>query len=474
MVVGSLTVETDVVVIGSGPGGYVAALRAAQLGLEVLLVESESVLGGVCLNSGCIPTKAVINASNYFNVLKELDLMGVVVEKYHFDVTKMHQWKDNIISRLNKGIEVLCAKHGVEVITGRGIFTDSHTLHIEGKSDVTTIKFKRAVIATGSTPIQIPQFPYDGKYVISSTEALKMNPVPSRLVIIGGGYIGTEMGTVFGKLGCDVHIFEAGDRLVPSLEKDVVSVVVSKIKQFKVSLHLKTKATSMQVVDNKVKIQYEEDGKASEMIADAMLVVIGRKPNSANIGLDAAGIKVDERGFIAVNEKMQTSVPHIFAIGDVVGQPFLAHKASRQAKVAAEVLAGKPSAYDNKVVPFVVFNDPEICSVGLTFDDAIKKGYDAAVSQFPFNALGKAMIMNETEGFVKIVMDKKTRLVLGVHAVGPKVSELAGEAALAIEMGATADDLALTIHPHPTVSEGMVEAAEAVLGAAIHIFQPKK
>jgi len=474
MVVGELTIETDVVVIGSGPGGYVAAIRAAQLGKEVVIVERDSFVGGVCLNTGCIPTKAMIHASNFFNTLQHLESMGINVKEYSIDLKKMKDWKDSVLEKLRSGIDGLLKKYGIEVIQGKAEFTSSSEIHIEGKSDVNTIKFKFAIIATGSSAIEIPGFKYDGRRVISSTEGLDLNEVPKSLVIIGGGYIGTEMGTVFGKLGTKVSIVEAMDRLIPVVEKDLVDVVARRLEKFNVKTHFNCKAKSYEEKGDGVVVRVDNNGSEVVLEADKVMVVVGRKPNSSGIGLERAGVKVNEKGFILVDKKMRTSSNNIFAIGDVVGNPMLAHKASREGKIAAEVVCGLKSEFDNKVIPFVVFNDPEIASVGLTEDDAKKAGYDIIVGRFPFSALGRAMTLNQTDGFVKFVSEKKTGFVLGVHAVGPNASDIISEAALAIEMNATVEDIAATIHPHPTLPESLMEAAEVTLGKSIHIYMPKK
>ncbi|MFT7616167.1 MAG: dihydrolipoamide dehydrogenase [Candidatus Woesearchaeota archaeon] len=463
MVVGSMTVQTDVVVIGAGPGGYVAALRAAQLGLDVMIVEKSKKLGGVCLNEGCIPTKALIVASNYVNVLKELDLMGITIEKYQVQSMKMNDWKQSVTDRLEEGIQQLCKKNGVEVIEGKAIFTDDHTVRIEGKSDVNKIEFKNAIVATGSSPIQIPNFEFDGEKIITSTEALQVGEVPKKLIIIGGGYIGTEMATVYGKLGCEVHILEATNRLVSVVDEDIVAVMAKKIVDFNVTVHLNTKALGVEKTDSGVIVKVEENMKEATIEADKVLVCVGRKPNSKGFGLEDIGVTLTDHGFVQTNQKLQTSIPHIYAVGDCIGQPMLAHKASREAKVAAEVIAGLPSAMDNKVIPSVVFNDPEIASVGMNKQQAIDAGYDVIVGSFPFKASGRAMTLNQKDGFIKIISDKKTKLVLGVHGVGPDVSNVISEAALLIEMAGTVDDLALTIHPHPTISESLVEAADNIL-----------
>lgn len=472
MVVGSLTVECDVVVIGSGPGGYVAAIRAAQLGLDVILIEKDKGLGGTCLHFGCIPTKALITSSDYFNTLKDLDMMGISVDNYNVDMNKMNDWKNDIVTDLEKGIKMLCDKHGIEVINGVASFKDKNVLNISGQSDVNTIKFKNAIIATGSVPLQIPGFEFDGKHIITSNEAISLQEVPKKLVIIGGGYIGTEMGTVYGKLGTEVHILEGSDHLIPQLDHEIVDVVAKEISDFNVTVHYESLAKGCEIKGEQVEVHFDsKDQKDIKLLADKALVVVGRKPNSNNLGLDVAGVEIDDKGFIKVDSQMRTTNESIFAIGDVVGNPMLAHKATREGKIAAEVIAGKPSAFDNKVIPLVVFNDPELVSVGLTEQEARDKGHEIKVSKFPYAALGRAHMFRKTTGFIKMVADSKTDMVLGVHAVGPHVSEIVGEASLAIEMGSTVEDVALTIRPHPTISEGMSEVADAVQKRAIHIYQ---
>jgi dihydrolipoamide dehydrogenase len=473
MVVGSLDIQTDVLIIGAGPGGYVAAIRAAQLGKEVMVVEDSSKLGGVCLNTGCIPTKAVIHASNFHQTIKDMAWAGITVKDYTVDLSKMHAWKQEIVDKLGNGIKSLFKNYGIEVVPGRAVFKNDHEVHIEGKTDITSIKFKNCIIATGSSIIEIQGFRFDGKYIIGSDEALELRDIPKKMIIIGGGYIGTEMGTVYAKLGTEVSIVEFTDRLISVLEPDVVDVVSRKLDEFNVKKYLKSKALNCEIRDNKVYVKIEHDGKEEILDADKVLVVVGRKPNSNNIGLENTGIKIDSKGFISVDKQMRTSVSHIFAIGDVVGQPMLAHKASREAKVAAEVISGLPSAFDNKVIPFVVFNDPEIASVGLREDEAKAKGIKYIVGKFPFSASGRAMTLNQTEGFVKYIAEESTGIILGVHAVGPSASDIISEATLGIEMGATLEDIALTIHPHPTLPETMMEAAEVTLGQGIHIFNPK-
>jgi len=474
MVVGSMTVDTQVAIIGAGPGGYVAAIRAAQLGKDVTLIEIEPHLGGDCLHHGCIPTKALIHASNFYNVLRDLKMLGIDIKDYTVDFQKMHAWKDGILERLNRGIQGLLTKYGVEVIQGKAVFTSSSSLRIEGKSDVTGIKFQNAIIATGSRPFEVPGFPFGHEGIISSKEALQLKEIFKKLIIIGGGYIGTEMGTVYGKLGTEVHIIEMMDRLIPQLDGEIVKIVADKLEQFNVHTHIGSKALGFEMKGGRPHVKILENGKESVIDGDKILVVVGRTPNSNGFGLEATKVKVDTHGFIEVDKQMRTADPKIFAIGDVIGQPMLAHKSSRQGKIAAEVISGKNSAFDNKVIPFVVFNDPEIASVGLTEQQARDQGYDIIIGRFPFNALGRALTINQTDGFVKVIAEKESKMLLGVHAVGPGVSDMISEAALAIEMGANTEDIALTIHPHPTLPESLMEAAEVTLGKGIHIYTGAK
>lgn len=473
MVVGSLDIETDLVVIGTGPGGYVAAIRAAQLGKDVVIVEKNKNIGGVCLQEGCIPTKALITSSDYFNTLKDLDMMGICVENYSVDLSKMNNWKNSIITTLEHGISTLLEKNGIEIIEGKAHFKDKNTIAVSGQSDIETISFKSAIIATGSSSLEIPNFQYDGEHIISSKEALELQEVPKKLVIVGGGYIGTEMGTVYGKLGTEVHILEGGSHLIPQLDGEIVDVVAKTINKFNVKCHYKAKANHCEITQQGVRVHFSsQDANDQTIDADKVLVVVGRKPNSNNLNLEDAGVEVDEKGFITVDNQMRTTNSNVFAIGDVVGNPMLAHKASHEGKIAAEVIAGNPSAFDNKVIPSVVFNDPELVSVGMTETQATDKGYDILVKKFPYAALGRAHMFGRTEGFIKMVADKNTHIVLGVHAAGPHVSEIVAEATFAIEMCATIEDVALTIHPHPTISEGMTEVADVLLGKATNIYQP--
>jgi dihydrolipoamide dehydrogenase len=474
MVVGSLTVECDVVVIGSGPGGYIAAIRAAQLGKDVLIVEREKEVGGVCLNKGCIPSKAIITSSNYYNVLTQLGHMGISAKEINVDINKMREWKDNIVTKMELGIRGLFNKYGIELIQGNASFKSKHELSVFGQSDVNTIKFKSAIIGTGSLPLHIPDIEFDSKRIITSDEIFKIEDIPKQLVIIGGGYIGTEMGTVYGKLGSEVHILESGSRLISQLDSEIVAVMAKEICRFNVNPHYNSLAKSARIEDDKVIVRFSENGEDQMIECDKLLVVVGRRPNSGELNLTSIGIETDQKGFINVDTQMRTNLEHIYAIGDVVEGPMLAHKATKEGKIAAENASGLVSYLDNKVIPSVVYNDPEIASVGLTKEQAESKGYEVLTDKFPYAASGRAQMFEKTTGFVKVIADKKTHLILGVHMVGPHVSENIAEATLAIEMGATLEDVASIIHPHPTVSEGIGEAMELVLGKSANIYREPK
>lgn len=467
MVVGSMTLDAKLLVIGGGPGGYVAALRAAMLGLDVTLVE-ETNIGGVCLNTGCIPTKAIIHASNYFNTLKELQTMGINVEKFDVDIKKMSDWKQGIVDKLKNNINFLLKKHGVEVIEGRAVFKSENEVRIEGKSDVTAIKFEKCIVSTGSSSINVKGFEFGSEGIWSSDDALSLNEIPKKLIIIGGGYIGTEIGTIYGKLGCQVEIVEFQDRLISILDSEIVKVVQDKLKNFNITVNLNSKALSYEKQGDSFKVKIESNGEVKELVGDKILVVVGRTPNTKNIGLTEANVKLTEKGFIEVDVTQKTSNPNIYAVGDVCGEPLLAHKAIRQGKVAAEVIANLKSAYDNKVVPSVVFNDPELCSVGLTEDEAKSKGIEYDVGRFNFTASGRAHTLNDTTGFIKLLARKDSGIIIGMQGVGASISNIVGEIALAIETGLTAEDLSLTIHPHPTISEALMEAADDLLKTNVH------
>ena len=467
MVVGSVSHGCQVVVIGAGPGGYVAAIRAAQLGKDVILVEQDERLGGICLNVGCIPSKAMIHASDLAEEMRTAAYLGITVEDVSVDLSKMVKWKDGIVRRLTDGVKFLCEKNGVDLLRGRAEFAGDRTLSVATENGQVGIQFEAAIIATGSSPMALDGFPHDGATIIGSSEALSLQAVPERMVVIGAGYIGLELGSVYAKLGSKVTIIEFLPELLPALDPEVAKALARRLKQVGIDLHLGHRAVRFEPGSPGVVVA---QGPQSELRVDADVVMVstGRAPNSSGLGLEAIGVKTDGKGFITVNEKMQTSVPGIYAIGDVVGGVMLAHKAYQEAKVAAEVIAGAPAAFDSMGVPAVIYTDPEVAWVGLSEKQARDRGHDVVTGTFPFAASGRAMSLGSTEGFVKVIGDADTRQLLGIVAVGRGVSEFIGEATLALEMGAFLEDVGNTIHPHPTMSEALQEAVEAALGKAVH------
>ncbi len=469
MVVGSVSRGCEVVVIGAGPGGYVAAIRLAQLGKDVILVEKGDRLGGVCLNVGCIPSKAMIHASDLAWEALEAADMGITVEGLSIDLPKMVEWKDGIVKRLTGGIGQLCKAVGVEVVTGRAEFESDRRLlvHTEDQGQG-EIEFEQAVIATGSRPMALDGFDHDGTTVIGSSEALSLDRVPERFVVIGGGYIGLELGSVYAKLGSEVTVVEFLPSLVPTLDADVGKALQRRLKKLGVKVLLSHRAERFEAGEPGQVVVTTSDGEEKRIDADVVMVSIGRTPNTGDLGLGKIGVETDDKGFITVDDRQRTSVSGIYAIGDVVGGALLAHKAYQEAKVAAEVIAGEPAAFDNVAIPAVIYTDPEVAWTGLTEQEARDQGHEVLTGQFAFRASGRAMSLGATDGFVKVVADAETQRLLGVIAVGRGVSEFIGEATLALEMGAFLEDVALTIHAHPTMSEALQEAVEAALGKAVH------
>lgn len=463
-------IKVDNIVIGAGPGGYVAAIKLGQLGKDVLVIEKEF-LGGVCLNVGCIPSKALINASSMMDKVHVAQEMGFSVNlgENLIDMDKLQTWKDKVVKKLTGGIGTLFKANKVKHIYGNAVFKDKNHIEVTSSEGVKTVEFNNCIIATGSSAIEIPGFKFDEKKILSSTGALALNKVPKHLVVIGGGYIGLEIGTYLLKLGAKMTVVEATPNLLPTMDQELVGLVGRKLKKRGADILLETKAKEAVVEGENVKVTViDKEGKEKSLDADYVMVTVGRRPNSKGLGLEEIGVEI-ERGFIKVNKKQQTNVPNIYAIGDVVGGFMLAHKASKEGIVAAEVIAGHKSEMDFYAMPAVVFTDPEIASVGMTEKEANDKGHKTKVGKFPFAALGKALASGESEGFVKIIMDAENESLLGLHIVGYDASSLISEGALAIEMGATIEDIALTIHPHPTLPEGIMEAAEAAMGKAIHI-----
>ena len=465
----------DAIVIGAGPAGYVCAIRCAQLGLKTAIIEKEYV-GGVCLNVGCIPSKALIAAAKLVDKIQHADLMGIKAKFEGLDTAALVAWKAGIVNKLTSGVGGLLKNHKVDTFMGDAKVTAKGKVEVSGKEGKQVLEGKNIVVATGSTPIEIPGFAFDKQNVWSSTEALAPKSVPKRMIVIGGGYIGLELGLVYHKLGTEIRVLEFMDRVLPGMEAELSKEMGRSLKKKKIDVYLKTKATGYEKGKNGLAVRAEVEGKQETFECDVVLSCVGRRPNGKGLGLEAIGVKVDERGFVPVDHRRQTNVPGIYAIGDVAGQPMLAHKGSHEGLVAAAAIAGdKGAAYDPACIPAVIFTDPEIASDGLSADEAKAQGFEPVEGRFPFGASGRAMSLNETEGWVKVVADAKTDKVLGVHMIGPEVTELVAEAALAIEMGASVADIAQTIHAHPTLPEAVMEAAEAVHQMAVHIFQaPKK
>lgn len=463
----------DVVVIGAGPGGYVAAIRSAQLGFKTAIIEREF-LGGVCLNVGCIPSKAMITATHFLHRAQhDAATMGIKIKDISVDMKQLVTWKQSVSDKMSGGVSQLLKGNSVTIINGEAQFKNSKEIEVTTKTGKETVAAKYFIVATGSRPIEIPGFKFDETDVMSSTGALALSSIPKSIAVIGGGYIGLEIGSYLAKLGTQVTVVEAGAGLLSGVaDPDCVQVVARRLKKNGVEVLFNAKAKAQKKVKGGMELTVDIGGKDQVLSCEKILVTVGRKPNSDQTNLKAAGLAIDEKGFIKTDAQRRTNVPHIFAIGDICGQPMLAHKASHEGVLVAEVISGINRVYDAKMVPAVVFTDPEIASAGLTEVECKAKGYnDLLISKFPFGANGRAVSMMETDGFVKIIANKKDHIVLGVHIVGPEASNLISEAALAIEMGARLEDLALTIHPHPTLGEAMMEAAEATLGHAIHIIQ---
>ena len=469
MVMGSLSQETEVAIVGAGPGGYVAALRAADLGKEVVLIEERERPGGVCLIEGCIPSKTLIGAVELADSARRAKKMGLTFGDLQVDTTALREFTGNVVDKLTQGIQGLLKRRGVEVIHSRARLTGEKTLGLEGGG---TIEFRDCILATGSRINELPGA-YE-KPVWSSAEALTLPSIPERLLVVGGGYIGLELGLVYAGLGSQVSMVEFFPRLLMGADHDLVDIMVKDAQRHFEQILLESKVVGLERQADQFRVEVEHEGETQTHEYDQVLVAIGRKPNTDDLGLEKAGLEVDEQGRIPTDEAMRTRIPHIYAIGDIAPGPMLAHKASREAKVAAEVIAAQPSAFDNRAIPAVVFTDPEIAWVGLTEREAHEKEIPCRVGRFPLRALGRARAMDRMEGLTKVLTDPESGLVLGVGLVGPHASELIAEATLAIEMGATLEDLMVTIHPHPTLSESLMEAAEVAAGAPIHVPPAKR
>jgi dihydrolipoamide dehydrogenase len=472
---GSADKQADVVVLGAGPGGYTAAFRAADLGKKVILIERYDDLGGVCLNVGCIPSKALLHAADVINEAAEIADMGISFGKPEIDLDKLRAGKDSIVKRLTGGLKQLAKQRKVELVHGVARFESPNRIAVKTGSGSLSIGFNDAIIACGSRPVQIPGFPNDDPRLIDSTGALALEDIPKRMLVVGGGIIGLEMATVYSTLGSEIDVVELQDGLIPGCDPDLVRPLQKRIAKRYRQIMLGTKVTDIQALKSGLKVTFEgKQAPAKPQTYDRVLVAVGRIPNGKKINAEAAGVAVDDAGFISVDEQMRTNVPNIYAIGDVVGQPMLAHKATHEAKVAAEVIAGLPASFDPLTVPSVAYTDPEVAWMGLTETEAKAQGVEYEKGAFPWAASGRALGIGRDEGLTKLLFDPKTKRILGAGIVGVNAGELIGETVLALEMGADAEDIGLTIHPHPTLNETICFAAEMAEGTITDLLPPKK
>ena len=461
----SKDIKTQVVVLGAGPGGYSAAFRAADLGLDVVLVESRKTLGGVCLNVGCIPSKALLHVAKVIDDAKNMASHGVTFGAPEINLDKVRSWKDNVIAQLTGGLTGMAKARKVTTVNGYGKFTGSNTLAVEGENGTTTITFENAIIAAGSSVVNLPFIPTEDPRIIDSTGALELKDIPENMLVLGGGIIGLEMGTVYSSLGSNISVVEFADQLVPAADKDIVRIYNNYVKK-RFNIMLSTKVVGVEAKDDGLYVTFEGKQAPAEPVRyDKILVAVGRKPNGHLVAADKAGVNVDERGFINVTNELRTNVNHIFAIGDVVGQPMLAHKAVHEAHVAAEVISGKKHIFEPRCIPSIAYTDPEMAWVGVTESEAKEQGLNIEVANFPWAASGRAIASARTEGKTKLIFEKETGRVLGGAIVGINAGEMLGEICLAVEMGADAEDVGLTIHAHPTLNESIGLAAEIFEGS---------
>ncbi len=472
---GSADIDCDTLVLGAGPGGYTAAFRAADLGQKVVLVERYATLGGVCLNVGCIPSKALLHAAKVITEAEEMSHFGVKLGKAEIDLAALRGWKESVIGKLTGGLTGLAKARKVQVVQGKAAFSSPHTLSVETADGTTTIAFKNAIIAAGSSVVKIPGFPYDDPRLVDSTGALELRQIPKRMLVIGGGIIGLEMACVYDALGAKVSVVEFADGLIPAADRDIVKPLQKRIEKRYEAIMLKTKVTKPEARANGLLASFEgENAPAEPQLYDMVLLAVGRRPNGKEISADKAGVIVNERGFIPVDRQQRTNVPHIFAIGDICGDPMLAHKATNEAKVAAEVIAGHKVEFDAMTIPSVAYTDPEIAWMGVTEAEAKAKGIPFEKANFPWAASGRALAMGRDDGVTKLLWDPTTKRIIGAGIVGVNAGELLAETVLAMEMGADLEDLALTVHAHPTLSETPMFAAEMGLGSITDLYIPPK
>jgi dihydrolipoamide dehydrogenase len=465
--------ECDIVVLGAGPGGYTAAFRAADLGQKVVLVDRGPTLGGVCLNVGCIPSKALLHAAKVIDEAASFGAHGLAFSAPKIDLNALRSWKESVVKRLTGGLTTLARQRKVTVVTGVAKFASANTIAVATAEGTKTVAFKQAIIAAGSEPVAPGFIPKDPR-IWDSTGALEIANIPKRMLVLGGGIIGLEMATVYHSLGSKVTVVELMDQLIPGADRDIVAPLAKRIGKLYEKILLKTKVTAVEAKPDGLHVVFEGEGGQAQDVFDAMLVSVGRRPNGAAIAAEAAGVKVDERGFIHVDKQMRTNVAHIFAIGDVVGQPMLAHKATHEGKVAAEVASGHKSSFDAKAIPSVAYTDPEIAWTGVTETEAKAKGLKFGKAVFPWAASGRSLSLGRDEGQTKTLWDEESGRLIGCGIVGPNAGDLIAEATLAIEMGADAEDIGLTIHPHPTLSETFAMSAEAFAGTLTDLYMPKK
>ncbi len=471
---GDADIQAEVLVLGSGPGGYTAAFRAADLGKKVVMVERHASIGGVCLNVGCIPSKALLHTAQVINEADSMANHGVRFSQPEVNIDKIRDWKEGVVNRLTGGLGMLAKQRKVQVVTGEGQFTSPNTLSVETAEGMKSISFENAIIAAGSRSVEIPVFPHDDSRVWDSTDALRLKEVPERLLIVGGGIIGLEMATVYEALGSKITVVELQDSLIPGADKDIVRPLQKRIGKRYENIYLKTRVASMSAEESGIKVGFEGGKAPQEDTFDAVLVSVGRAPNGKLISAESAGVNVDDYGFIATDKQMRTNVSHIFAIGDIVGQPMLAHKATHEAKVAAEVICGHKSAFDPLTIPSVAYTDPEVAWAGLTEIEAKAQGIEFTKGAFPWAASGRSLSIGRDEGMTKALFDKESGRLIGAAMVGTNAGELIAEAVLGIEMGSDMEDIGLTIHPHPTLSETLCFAAEMAEGTITDLMPPKK
>ena len=464
--------KKDVVIIGGGPGGYVAGIRLGQLGKSVAVIDKGNV-GGVCLNWGCIPSKALIHAAKVYEEIRHGETIGISVKGASIDLKKTQAWKNDVVKKLTSGVSQLLKASGGQIIKGEARFTGANKITVKKDAGEETIEFQQAIVATGSRPISIPGFEMDGKKVVDSKDALDWTKAPKSMVVIGGGVIGMEMGMLYEKLGTKVTVVEMTDQLLPGTDKEVAQTLQRVCKKRSIDVYVSSKALSYEEKKGTLNVKLETQKGSVDVPCEVILLSVGRAPNGGDLGLGKYGVKVTDRGMIPVNGKMQTNVPHIYAIGDVSGPPLLAHKASKEGLVAAEVIAGGHEEYDVRAMPGAIFTDPEIATVGLNEEEAKAKGLKVYTGKFPFAASGRALSSEQTDGFAKLVIEEGTDLLVGASIIGAGASDLISEVTFGIEMGASVEDMAMTVHPHPTMSETLMEAAEAALGKPIHTVARK-